>query len=112
VTVTSDAGAEDEFATFFADEVEPVLAKAGAPPVARLRTEPAENGYPALPVRTGENVFAWIAVFGTADELGEHVRTLGTAQSWTHDVRPALTSRLRRPPEQLQLRPTPRSLLR
>jgi NIPSNAP protein len=105
-------GTEDDFAAFFADEVEPVLVKAGAPPVARLRTEPAENNYPRLPVRAGENVFAWIAVFGTADELGEHVKTLGAAQTWTHDVRPALGSRLRRPPEQIQLRPTPRSLLR
>lgn len=105
-------GTDDEFAGFFADEVEPVLATTGAAPVARLRTEHAENNFPALPIRSGENVFAWVAVFPNADELGEHVRQLGGSPRWTHDVRPVLNTRLSRPPEQIQLSPTPRSLLR
>ena len=31
------------------------------PTIARLRTEPAENTFPALPVRTGEDVTVWLA---------------------------------------------------
>ena len=42
---------DDEFLTFFQREVEPVLIKAGGAPVARLRTEYAENTFPA-PVST------------------------------------------------------------
>jgi hypothetical protein len=31
------------------------------PTIARLRTEPAENTFPALPVRTGEDVTVWLS---------------------------------------------------
>src|SRR5213595_108425 len=41
-------------------EVAPMLTEAGGRPLATLETEPAENGYPALPVRTGENVVVWL----------------------------------------------------
>lgn len=105
-------GAGDEFADLFVREVRPLLADLGAPPLACLRTEPGENDYPALPVREGENVFAWVAAFGDQDAHLEHVRLLGRSTRWTHDLLPLLTKHLARGPEQLHLAPTGRSLLR
>lgn len=104
--------AGDEFADFFVREVRPLLADTGAPPLACLRTEPAENNFPALPVRGGANVFAWLAAFSGQDEHVEHIRKLGRSTRWTHDLLPLLTKHLARPPEQLHLAPTARSLLR
>jgi quinol monooxygenase YgiN len=105
-------GAGDEFADLFVREVAPLLADTGAPPLACLRTEDSENNFPALPVRAGENVFAWVAAFAGQDAHLEHVRTLGRSTRWTHDLLPLLTKHLARPPEQLHLAPTAGSRLR
>lgn len=105
-------GSGDEFADLFVKDVRPLLADLGAPPLACLRTDPRENNYPALPVRTGENVFAWVAAFGDQDAHLEHIRQLGRSTRWTHDLLPLLTKHLARGPEQLHLAPTARSLLR
>ncbi|MGP4094839.1 NIPSNAP family protein [Nonomuraea sp. KM90] len=90
---------EDGFAGFFALEVAPALAEAGVPPVACLETEHAENTYPRLPVRTGENVFVWFARFDTPEEEREVEL-------------PMLKSRLTAAPVRLRLRPTARSAMR
>lgn len=102
----------DEFVDLYLSEVVPLLVDAGAVPLACLRTEPAENNFPALPVRTGVNVFAWIASFADQDAHLEHVRQVGRSTRWTHDLLPLLTKHLARPPEQLHLAPTARSLMR
>jgi len=102
----------DDFTEFFASEVHPMLVETGVTPLACLRTEPAENNYPPLPIRTGENVFAWVAAFADQDEHLEHVSRLGRSTRWTHDLLPLLTKHLARPPEQLHLTPTTRSRLR
>jgi quinol monooxygenase YgiN len=115
VTVTLyhlSPGGGDEFADLFLREVRPLLAELGAPPLACLRTEPSENNFPALPVREGENVFAWVAAFADQDAHVDHVQKLGRAPRWTHDLRPLLAKHLARGPEQLHLAPTPRSRLR
>jgi len=104
-----DAG--DEFATFFDDAVAPVLTATGAAPLARLRTEPAENNVPALPVRADANVFAWIASFVDEKQHLDHVQQLGASIQWTRELLPALVKQVARPPEQLHLRPTVRSRL-
>jgi hypothetical protein len=104
--------AGDEFADLFVREVRPLLADTGAPPLACLRTEDSQNNFPALPVRTGENVFAWVAAFAGQDALFEHVRMLGRSTRWTHDLLPLVTKHLARPPEQLHLAPTAGSRLR
>ena len=57
---------DQAFADFFDRQARPVLIDAGATPLACLQTEHAENTFPALPVRTGENVFAWLARFPSA----------------------------------------------
>ncbi len=115
VTVTIfhlPAGGEDDFIAFFSSTVTPLLVETGAPPLAVLRTLHAKNNFPALPVREDANVVAWVASFPDRDALAQHVRQLGRESRWTHDVLPVLTKQVARPPEQLQLSPTSRSLLR
>ena len=63
---------------------------------------PAENTFPALPVREGEYVFVWFA-YQTA---------LTASQAWTTSLLPALKGWLAGPEEVLELVPTRRSLLR
>jgi quinol monooxygenase YgiN len=104
--------AGDEFADLFVREARPLLAELGAPPLACLRTEHSANDFPALPVREGEDVFAWVAAFADQDAHLEHVRLLGRSTRWTHDLLPLLTKHLARGPEQLHLAPTDRSRLR
>lgn len=50
----------------FEDGVAMELTDRGAPPLAWYVTEPAENTFPALPVRTGEHVFVWFTAFADA----------------------------------------------
>lgn len=101
----------DAFAEFFTSAVAPVLASAGAPPLACLRTESAANNFPALPVRSDANVFAWIASFVDEKQHLDHVHQLGASIQWTRELLPALVKQAARPPEQLHLRPTSRSRL-
>jgi quinol monooxygenase YgiN len=91
-----DEPSGQEFADFFDRQARPALTEAGATPLACLQTEPAENTFPALPVRTGENVVAWLARFPSQDRLDDYLRQAG---------RPAGA-------QQLRLAPTARSLLR
>ncbi|MFI6926131.1 NIPSNAP family protein [Nonomuraea spiralis] len=90
---------EDGFAEFFARQVAPALAEAGAPPVGRLESEHAENTFPRLPVRTGETVFVWFTRFARPEDEREVDLSL-------------LEARLTAPPVRLRLRPTARSSMR
>lgn len=105
-------GGEDAFLDFFASDAEPMLTATGAPPLVVLRTLHAENNFPRLPFREDANVVAWVASFSGPDELADHVRQLGRENRWTLDTLPMLNKQLSRPPEQLQLAPTSRSLVR
>jgi NIPSNAP protein len=79
----------------------PVLcAAANVKLVAAFVTEPSANTFPALPVREGENVFVWFALFKDA----------GSARALA--LPPDLERALSRPPEILRLVPTARSRLR
>jgi NIPSNAP len=100
------------FTEFFDHSVRPVLARAGADPVACLQTEYAENNFPALPVRTGEHVFAWFARFPAPSDAEGHQRTLDSWPVWRDEVLPELSAAISGPPQRLRLSPTPRSLLR
>lgn len=88
------------FAGFFADRVAPALASAGVPPVACFETEDAENTFPALPVRTDEKVFVWLA------RSGGPPAEVCTAEP------PRVDTWLTAPPRRFRLSPTPRSALR
>jgi hypothetical protein len=72
------------------------LSKFGATVLGMGETEPAENNYPALPVRS-EQASVWFASFPTESDLAEWLRAA-----------PAPPVRT----EHLRLAPTPRSLLR
>jgi hypothetical protein len=94
-----DAPADDGFRR----RVDDLLADAGITPIARLETEPAENTFPRLPVRTGEHVFVWFARFD--DEAALRAAMARVAASMLEKALPA-------PPERLVLAPTARSRLR
>ncbi len=103
---------DEEFVQFFEQKVVPILVATGAPPIAYLKTEPAENNYPALPVRTGENVFLWFASFTSPEAFQRHAEQLARSKPWTESVQPNLLPRLKAAPQQRRLTPTARSRLR
>ncbi|GLZ09458.1 NIPSNAP family containing protein [Actinomadura sp. NBRC 104412] len=102
----------DKFRAFFQDHVIPLLKAAGAAPLAYFETEYAENTFPQLPVRTGEHVFTWFALFANDDAYDTHVEYLHRSVEWREVVRPELQTHLNDAPRQLRLAPTARSLLR
>jgi quinol monooxygenase YgiN len=89
---------DQAFADLFDRQARPALIEAGATPLACLQTEHAENTFPALPVRAGENVFASLARFPSEAHLDGYVRQTRTLTTGA--------------PQQLRLAPTARSLLR
>jgi len=103
---------DQAFADFFDRLARPVLTGAGTTPLACLQTEHAENTFPALPVRTGENVFAWLARFPGPAALDDHLRQIERSADWRDHVLPALSALITGAPQQLRLAPTARSLLR
>ncbi|MFJ6945490.1 NIPSNAP family protein [Streptomyces wuyuanensis] len=100
------------FAEFFQQRVRPVLAGTGGEPLAYLRTEHATNTFPALPVRTNEEVFVWFARFTDEGRIDDHLNRLEQSERWREELLPALSERWARPPQRLRLAPTERSLLR
>jgi hypothetical protein len=115
VSVYSISGTEKNrasFVAFYVERLAPLLEASGAPPIAWFVTLEAENTFPALPVRTGENVLVSLARFRDADDHGAHVRRLHESASWTDEVEPALATRLSGPVQRLRLAPTSRSELR
>ena len=103
---------DEEFVNFFDRQVRAVLVETGATPLACLQTEHAENTFPALPIRTGENVFVWFARFPSRAHLSDHLHRLEHSDRWQDRVLPTLSAMLTGAPQQLRLAPTARSLLR
>jgi hypothetical protein len=101
-----------DFADFFDQRARPALTEAGAAPVAWLQTEYAENNFPALPVRTGEHVFAWFTRFAGPDEAENSQRALASSPAWRDEMLPGLPESVSGEPGRLRLAPTARSLLR
>lgn len=62
------------FLAEFDRTVRPVLP---SEPLACLQTDHAENNFPALPVRSGENIFVWLARFKNVSELEDWPRPEG-----------------------------------
>ncbi|NOK20740.1 NIPSNAP family protein [Corallococcus carmarthensis] len=98
------APADEALTACFEQHVRPVLTELGAAPKALFQTEPAENTFPALPVRTGEHVFAWLTMLPDDG----HLRRRAVSKSWAEPLRPWLSA----PLEHLTLAPTARSELR
>jgi hypothetical protein len=74
-------------------------------------TEHAANSFPRLPVREGENLLAWFALFGDQDGYHRHRAAAEASARWQQDVLAPLESLLAGPAETLRLVPTARSLL-
>jgi hypothetical protein len=98
-----------DFGAWFHEQAAPLLAKAGTPVIGQFVTEPAVNTFPRLPVREGENVFAWFAAY--PDAAGASA-PLQDVPGWRDRVEPRLRSVAKGGPERIVLEPTPRSLLR
>ncbi|MFF8266680.1 NIPSNAP family protein [Streptomyces sp. NPDC016562] len=77
------------FADHFEQHLRPALVAAGTPARAVHRSEHAENDFPALPVRTGEDVLLWFTA--------PHAPAL-----------PDLSAHLKSPPQRLRLEPVQR----
>lgn len=107
-----DGPVDDEFVRFFDQSVRPVMVDTGAAPLACLQTETSQNTFPALPVRTGENVFVWFSRFTSLDQYRDHLARLAQSTEWTEAVLPELSKYLTARPTRLRLAPTARSLLR
>ncbi|MGW2461028.1 NIPSNAP family protein [Streptomyces sp. NPDC001761] len=100
------------FVEFFQQRVRPVLTETGAEPLAYLRSEHAPNTFPALPVRTNEEVFVWFARFADEAHLERHLNRVRLSRRWREEVLPTLSARLAGPAQRLRLAPTERSALR
>jgi quinol monooxygenase YgiN len=101
-----------EFKEFFEDGVVPILRESGAALLGYFVTEASENTFPRLPVRTGENVFVWLASFADEAAYAAYRSRLADSQAWTQSLAPRLEQQLKRREEVLELLPTRRSLLR
>jgi hypothetical protein len=104
--VTSD------FINFFEHTLRTVAASAGATVSASFVTENSENTFPALPVRTGENVFVWFSTFPDSAAYENYLAALSRSERWRSEVSTELTRYLERGLEVLKLSPTARSQLR
>jgi hypothetical protein len=100
------------FKRFFEREALPLLRDAGAMPIAVFETEAALNDFPRLPVRTDEQVFAWLSRLPSADAWRDAERKLAASRAWRDTVLPRLQPAETRPIITLRLQPTARSLLR
>ena len=76
-------------------------------PVAAYRTDPAENTFPALPVRP-DHAFVWMAAFPDEGTYDEASRRLEESRTWRQDIEPRLRNRLNGR-QVLRLQPTARS---
>ncbi len=101
-----------DFINFFEHTLRPVAASLGATISAYFVTENSENTFPALPVRTGENVFVWFSTFPDLAVYENWVPSLSRSQQWRGEISTALRRYLERTPEVLKLSPTARSQLR
>ncbi|MBC2932959.1 NIPSNAP family protein [Nocardioides sp. zg-1228] len=98
---------DPELARWLATDVHAELEERLQVPVATYRSEPAENDYPALPVRA-DNVFVWSAVFADEAACRYARQRLERSATWRNDISPALERRLSTR-QHLRLQPTARS---
>jgi hypothetical protein len=107
-----DAPVDSHFVDFFENTMTPLLRQAGATLLGHFVTEPAENTYPALPVREGENVFVWFASFADEAAYTSYHSVLTQSQKWITSIVPVLEMWGASLEEALELLPTRRSFLR
>jgi hypothetical protein len=111
VTIHPLTESSDAFSDLFARELEPTLGGLGISVLATYVTEPSENTFPALPVRTDTDVFVWMAMFRDEAEHASRMTELERSTAWREHT--SRTPAWKRPgaPETLRLTPTARSLI-
>jgi len=102
---------EADFVELFRNEAAPLLADLGAPLLAAFVTEHAENSFPRLPVRAGENVLVTFFRFADPAAHARYETALADSAAWQGDLLPRLQRHFSRQPETLRLARTERSLL-
>ncbi|WP_156727265.1 NIPSNAP family protein [Streptomyces apocyni] len=107
-----DGPFDTTFLEFFEQRMRPLLTETGGKPMAYLRSEHAPNTFPALPVRTGEEVFVSFARFADEAHIDDHLDRLQHAERWREEVLPTLSTRWATTTQRLRLAPTERSTLR
>jgi hypothetical protein len=100
-----------DFIKFFESTLRRMAESLGATISASFVTEKSENTFPALPVRTGENVFVWFSTFPDLAAYENYLAALSQSERWRSEVSTALTRYLEKAPEVLKLSPTARSQL-
>jgi NIPSNAP len=100
------------FVNFFEHTLRPGNESLGATISAFFVTENSENTFPALPVRSGENVFVWFSTFADLAAYEDYLAARSRSEEWRSEVSTPLTHFLQKAPEVLRLSPTARSLLR
>lgn len=107
-----EAPVTGDFVDFFEHTLKPVAKSSGATISAYFVTENSENTFPALPVREGENVFAWFSIFQDTAGYANYEAALSRSERWCGEVSKGLALHVKKAPEILKLAPTARSQLR
>ena len=94
------------------DRLLPVLHHIPPAPLAALVTETADNTFPRLPVRTGENVAAVFHSYPNQTAHRRHIAAVQTHPAVLEHFLPAVTQAQAAPAQILRLAPTGRSLIR
>jgi hypothetical protein len=94
VTVYLVRPGDDQLVRWLTEHVGPLLERLLGVPVSMLRTDPSDNGFPALPVRTGECAFVWLAAFADASQHRRVTARLYSDPDWTATVQPRLDAEL------------------
>jgi hypothetical protein len=110
VNIIGVRGDAQALAAWHREHMLPLITEAGADVVGAFVTEPAENSFPALPVRTDRNVLAIFSRFADAAAAERTRETLAVLPRWAEAAKAAAGYTLG-PPQTLRLAPTTRSLL-
>jgi hypothetical protein len=101
-------GMEAAFAKAFEADAIPLLKAFGADLLGGFATEHAENSFPRLSVRSGENVFIGVTEFDSVEAHARHEAALAGSPEWRALLQAAGPAA---PTETLRLSPTSQSLL-
>lgn len=97
--------------SYFERQAVPVMLDAGIRVRASFQTEPSENTFPALPVRTGEHTLVLFSTFESRAAAETKFRELEQSPEWKSGVGSGLAEFVKSASERLFLEPTARSLM-
>jgi hypothetical protein len=107
-----DEPVDAHFIEFFEGQMVPLLSAAGAVLLGYYVTEPAQNTFPALPVREGEHVFVWFASFADEEAYATYRTAFSANEARIISLAPTSQGWPVKQEEVLELLPTRRSFLR